>query len=91
MVVENAFGRLKGRWRCLQKRLDFKLSNVPKVVASCVILHNICELYGDMCLDEWLESDHSNNVSQSHYHTTITSSSASNAAQIRDAITHHLA
>ena len=47
MVVENAFGRLKGRWRCLLKRLDFKLENVPYIVSACVVLHNMCEMYGD--------------------------------------------
>ena len=47
MVVENAFGRLKGRWRCLLKRMDFMLENVPNIVATCVILHNICEMFGD--------------------------------------------
>ena len=53
MVVENAFGRLKGRWRCLLKRLDFALENVPNVVAACVILHNLCEMYGDHFQPEW--------------------------------------
>ena len=54
MVVENAFGRLKGRWRCLLKRLDCELTNVPNVVLSCVVLHNICERAGDSCERDWI-------------------------------------
>ena len=53
--MENCFGRLKGWWRCLLKRLDFKLENVTSVVAACVTLHNICEKCGDHCLDEWTQ------------------------------------
>ena len=57
MVVENAFGRLKGRWRCLLKRMDCKLENVPHAVSACIVLHNMCELYGDNFLKKW--TDHS--------------------------------
>ena len=57
MVVENAFGRLKGRWRCLLKRTDYHVSNVPDVIASCVTLHNVCEVYGDHYLHEWVVSE----------------------------------
>ena len=51
MVVENSFGCLKGRWRYLLKRLDLQTSNIPSVVASCVVL---VKMYGDHCLQEWV-------------------------------------
>ena len=82
MVVENAFGRLKGRWRCLLKRLDSQLANVHNIVGSCVILHNICELYGDYCSEEWMvheeRSPASGGMSLTHSITT--------ASEIRNAI-----
>ena len=53
MVVENAFGRLKGRWRCLLKRNDMNLKNIPTVIAACVVLHNICEINKEQFSDEW--------------------------------------
>ena len=36
-----AFGLLKGRFRCL-KMLRVALGRVPEVVTACVVLHNIC-------------------------------------------------
>ena len=47
VVVEHAYGRLKGRWRCLLKRLDVNVGDVPHVIAVCCTLHNICEMHGD--------------------------------------------
>ncbi|KAM8751452.1 uncharacterized protein AB9X84_013010 [Acanthopagrus schlegelii] len=52
-VVDTAFTRLKGRWRCLLKKSDIDVSMMPRVVAACCILHNICENRGDSFLPEW--------------------------------------
>ncbi|MCJ8730976.1 hypothetical protein PDJAM_G00190580 [Pangasius djambal] len=53
MVVENAFGRLKGRWRCLLKRNDVDVTFMPDIVTACCILHNVCELNKEDFLPEW--------------------------------------
>lgn len=55
IVVENAFGRLKGRWRRLMKRNDMNIDNIPHVITACCILHNMCEVHGDSFNDLWLE------------------------------------
>ncbi|XP_028678812.1 uncharacterized protein LOC114667607 [Erpetoichthys calabaricus] len=44
MTVERAFGRLKGRWRCLRKRYDCHINNINNIIAACCILHNFCEI-----------------------------------------------
>lgn len=54
VVVENAFGRLKARWRRLSKRNDMNINNVPCVVTACCILHNLCEVHGDTFNEAWL-------------------------------------
>ena len=88
MVVENAFGRLKGRWRCLLKRIDANLSNVPNMVSSCVVLHNVCEKYGDNCSQDWVVD-----MDQQTAAVASSMSNSSNAmvSSIRDAIREHLA
>ncbi|KAK6493735.1 protein ANTAGONIST OF LIKE HETEROCHROMATIN PROTEIN 1-like, partial [Huso huso] len=52
-VVENAFGRLKGRWRCLLKRNDCDVNLVKRMVLTCCMLHNICEKHGEYYSDDW--------------------------------------
>lgn len=37
IVVGNAFGRLKCRWRRLSKRNDININNMPRVIAVCYI------------------------------------------------------
>ena len=46
VVVENAFGRLKARWRILKRQLDIHVQEVPFVIGACCILHNLCEETG---------------------------------------------
>lgn len=54
IVSENAFGRLKARWRRLAKQNDMEVKRVPYVVAACCILHNICEIHNEVFDDNWL-------------------------------------
>lgn len=42
-VVENAFGRLKCRWRKLYKGLECKWDDIYLVIKVCCLLHNLCE------------------------------------------------
>lgn len=57
VCVENAFGRLKGRWRCVCKRTDISISAVPKVVVACTILHNFCEKEKEHYNNTWNETE----------------------------------
>jgi hypothetical protein len=61
VIVEHAFGRLKGRWRCLRKKLS--IEDVPDFVGSCCVLHNICQIHGDSFDDSWLDDSFNSDVS----------------------------
>lgn len=52
-VVENAFGRLKGRWHCLLKRNDCDTQLVKSMVLTCSALHNLCEDHGETYETSW--------------------------------------
>ena len=54
IIVEQAFGWLKGRWRCLHdSRLRVNYKKVPHVVSVCCILHNLCVLKDDLPPQEY--------------------------------------
>ena len=44
MVIECAFGRLKAQFGCLRREMDIKLKDLPALLHSCFILHNIFEI-----------------------------------------------
>ncbi|XP_020895254.1 putative nuclease HARBI1 [Exaiptasia diaphana] len=87
MVVENAFGRLKGRFRCLGKRLDLCLENCVLVTSACCILHNFCELRNEEFDPLWL-----NGVNIHNFHPgNAVYRQDRNAVAIRDPIKSYLA
>ena len=51
--IERAFGRLKGRWRCLLKALECELDKVVLHATTACILHNMCEERKECYLEEW--------------------------------------
>ena len=57
-VVEIAFGRLKGRFRGIGKRLDLKFYNAYNVIAASCILRNYCGMLNDFFDDKWLDDVH---------------------------------
>jgi hypothetical protein len=56
MVVEHAFGMLKGRWRMLLKKIDMPLRTIPDIVTTCLCLHNLCIIHGDEFDMNWTKS-----------------------------------
>ncbi|KAG6933784.1 hypothetical protein G0U57_018479, partial [Chelydra serpentina] len=53
MVVECAFGCLKGRWRSLLTRSDVSETNIHIVIAACCVLHNLCDRKGETFMAGW--------------------------------------
>ncbi|XP_061444666.1 uncharacterized protein LOC133366041 [Rhineura floridana] len=51
--LEEAFSRLKGRWRCLTGRNDCAVENLPRLISACCVLHNICEEKGEAYKETW--------------------------------------
>uniref|UniRef100_H3A810 DDE Tnp4 domain-containing protein n=1 Tax=Latimeria chalumnae TaxID=7897 RepID=H3A810_LATCH len=55
LVIEDAFRRLKGRWRILLKRMEMDYRKVPLLVATCCILHNFCESQHEVFMQAWIQ------------------------------------
>ena len=89
VVVECAFGRLKGRWRCLLKRNDVNLEFMSTLVTACCVLHNICEIHQDNFDQQWIDDEvigQAGNIPSNA--TTIPSSST--AISIRNALCDYI-
>ena len=82
VVVEVAFGRLKGRWRRLSKQIDLHIDNVPRVIAACCVLHNLFEIHQDTFDSDWLQDlDQPDSVPQG---ATQTSSGCTQGEEVRE-------
>ena len=56
VVVENALGKLKGRFHCFSKHLDTSVQKTVNIVATCCTLHNVCELKKQEFFEDWLQN-----------------------------------
>ena len=82
VVIEQAFGKLKGRWRCLKKGLEEDIDKVPSTITACCILHNICQSMADN-YDQDTDSDNGDDDDDYHQHNQLCHS---NGTRIREII-----
>ena len=87
-MIECAFGRLKNRFRILQKPIDLDICFTPTLIHSCFVLHNFCE-------KEKVEVpvDHEGNhgLTADNKIDKIYSSSSSQGIKVRDTIADYFA
>ena len=91
IVVENAFGRLKARWRRLLKQNDMEVRNVPNVVTACCVLHNVCEIHGEAFDNNWVqEAERMSHLSQPTATPHHDGADEGNPQAIRDTLVRYL-
>ncbi|XP_037508358.1 uncharacterized protein LOC119384138 [Rhipicephalus sanguineus] len=88
-IVENAFGRLKARFRFIMKRMECDISHAPIIIRACCVLNNICEHYNDTVPQQWInEVQLHDAVFQQPAHTT--DAHVATGKNIRAALAMHL-
>ncbi|KAM7287999.1 uncharacterized protein ISCGN_031688, partial [Ixodes scapularis] len=88
-VVENAFGRVKARFRFIMKRMECEVDNARLVVRACCILNNVCEHFNDGVEPQWL-SDVATEDRIYLQPVCTTDAEADNGQSVRDAIAGYL-
>ena len=62
MIIESAFGQLKGRWRILLRKCESSVETVKLMSLTCIVLHNLCIELEDVPQRNWdLNNDQSSN------------------------------
>ena len=87
MVVNNAFGHLKGHWRCLLKRNNAATHDIPTIISACCVLHNICEVHKEQFDETWLEELESGPTAPGSIHS---SGGNTSAESIRTALCNYV-
>ncbi|XP_040074822.2 uncharacterized protein LOC120846974 [Ixodes scapularis] len=88
-VVENAFGRVKARFRFIMKRMECGVDNARLVVRACCILNNVCEHFNDVVKPQWL-SDVATEDRINLLPVCTKDAEADNGQSVRDAISGYL-
>ena len=73
-----------GRWRSLMKRNDNDIKSVPTLVTACCVLHNLCEIQGDTCEEEWIQRIESEKIM--HASTSSAAMVSTTGQNIREAL-----
>ncbi|XP_075734032.1 uncharacterized protein LOC119165503 [Rhipicephalus microplus] len=87
-VVENAFGRLKARFRFTSKRMECDIANARLVIRACCVLNNICEHFSDAVQLQWLQEVKQSD-SQLPQPERGSDSQIGNAVSVRSALVDH--
>ena len=92
--IECAFGRLKARWRILNRPINMKLEHVPDIIYACFVLHNFCQLndcdMNDDVVQQQIEYEHQ--TQRCGHHENVDRLHTYNSAQgtfVRNVITDY--
>ena len=77
--------RLKGRWHCLLKQNEAGIERINSVVATCCVLHNMCEIFNEE-FDSDLLTESEATPSSSQGETNNTNNNASSSENIGKAL-----
>ena len=93
--IECAFGRLKARWRILNRAVDVETDFAPTLIYSCFVLHNFCETRGveinqDLLQSQMLIEKRSQCCEHHEKIDKLYSYSSARGKKIRDAIAEYL-
>lgn len=89
-IVENAFGRLKARFRIMHKGLECDIDNVNCIIRACCVLNNICEQLTDHCDASWIEVARSEDARRAQPVCT-SSRNEPLGVEVREALAKHIA